>query len=163
MSKDFNLPIKTGEARKLDTGAQRDNSKGKGRCDLLPLKIVSRVMEDEVTKEIGMFMETKDDKHLIYAIRKSLDTLEQFNNSLAYMMLEVSKLYEKGAEAYGENNWKRGMPLKWYIDSGTRHYLKAINGDDDEPHHCGFVWNLLGALWTIENVEGALDKLYIVE
>ena len=70
---------------------------------------------------------------------------------VAHMMLESSKLYEAGADKYGANNWKLGMPVNRYIDSGTRHYLKTIRGDIDEPHYRGFIWNLLCAMWTCNN------------
>ena len=29
---------------------------------------------------------------------------------------------------------KKGIPANVYIDSGTRHYLKYMRGDDDEDH-----------------------------
>jgi len=161
-----NLPKRTGEPRKLETGAQRDNATGKGRCDLLPLKQVARVMEDDVLYELSLFMETKDDEHIVNALRKSTETIPALKDKgLAHMMLEVSLLYEAGAIAYGENNWKRGMPLKWYIDSGIRHYNKELRGDKDEPHphYRGFIWNMLGALWTIDNFPESLDNLYVIE
>ena len=80
-------------------------------------------------------------------------------------MGETSRAVDKKLQVnnYLENNWKCGMPLKCYIDSGTRHYLKTLRGDNDEPHYRGFVWNLLGALWTIENVPNALNDLIIIE
>lgn len=74
------------------------------------------------------------------------------NACVAHMMLEASKLYESGANKYGANNWKLGMPVNRYIDSGVRHYLKTIRGDVDEPHYRGFVWNILCAMWTAENI-----------
>lgn len=157
------LPKTTGERRTTSTGAHRDNANGKGRCDLLPLKEVATVMDDKVLYEIGLFMEDKDASHLINALKESVNTLKEYEKGLAHMMLEVSHLYEAGAIVHGENNWKRGMPLKWYIDSGVRHYLKTLRGDDDEPHYRGFVWNLLGALWTINNVPDALENLYVIE
>lgn len=158
---DTNLPKSTGAPREFSTGAHRDNAKGKGRCDLLPLIQVADVMKDPVIKDIGMFLETKERDYLLMALRDAAN-LEVFKN-LPNMMLEVSHLYEGGAEKYGENNWKRGMPLKCYIDSGTRHYLKTLRGDDDEPHYRGFIWNILGALWTIDNVPNAMDNLVVVE
>lgn len=153
----------SGSTREFGTGAHRDNATGKGRCDLLPLKQVGEIMDDPVIKEIALFMETKEKKHLQEAIKASTTTLKEFETGLPNMMLEVSKLYEAGAIKYGENNWCNGMPLKCYIDSGTRHYLKTLRGDDDEPHYRGFVWNLLCALWTIDNVPGALDDLITIE
>lgn len=153
----------SGSTREFDTGAHRDNATGKGRCDLLPLKQVAEIMEDPVIEEIAKFMDTGDSIHLRNAIKNSVNTLPQYATGLPNMMLEVSHLYEDGALKYGENNWKCGMPLKCYIDSGTRHYLKTLRGDNDEPHYRGFVWNLLGALWTIENVPNALNDLIIIE
>ena len=167
----------SGSTQEFTTGAHRDNANGKGRCDLLPLKYVAMVMNDAVLENIDRFMETRDVSHLVKAICDSvnlvpcfrLDEIEKFlndnnietvkysNNSdavrsqLAHMMLEASKLYEAGANKYGANNWKLGMPVNRYIDSGVRHYLKTLRGDIDEPHYRGFVWNLLCAMWTAEN------------
>lgn len=153
----------SGSMREFGTGAHRDNATGKGRCDLLPLKQVAEIMEDPVITEIALFMETKDKKHLREAIKASVKTVPEFKSGLPHMMIEASKLYEAGAIKYGENNWCNGMPLKCYIDSGTRHYLKTLRGDDDEPHYRGFVWNLLCALWTIDNVPDALENLITIE
>ena len=72
--------------------------------------------------------------------------------SIAHMMLEVAKQYDAGAKKYGKNNWQLGMPVERYLDSGLRHYLKSIRGDKDEAHYRGFVWNLLSAMWTCENM-----------
>ena len=68
------------------------------------------------------------------------------------MYLEVSKHYEDGAKKYAERNWEIGIPLHCYIDSGVRHLLKYFRGDTDEPHDRAFVWNILGAIWTINNM-----------
>ena len=183
-----NLPKDSGSTREFNTGAHRDAATGKGRCDLLPLKEVAMVMDDKVIHEISMFMDDHDIQHLANAIRESVDTVDRFHlesiqnelrengieipdmdihssfmASLAHMMIEASKLYEAGAIKYGENNWKRGMPLKCYIDSGTRHYLKTLRGDMDEPHYRGFIWNLLGAMWTVNNVPNAFEGLEVRE
>lgn len=184
-----NLPKDSGSMREFNTGAHRDASTGKGRCDLLPLRQVAAVMQDPVIAEIAAFMEDHDTSHLAAAVRKSVETVGRFGYdsvkseleasgvempeltgdkartaaSLAYMMIEASHLYEAGAIKYGENNWKRGMPLKCYIDSGTRHYLKTLRGDADEPHYRGFLWNMLGAMWTVANVENAFDGFEVRE
>ena len=71
---------------------------------------------------------------------------------IAHMMLEVSKLYEAGAEKYGANNWQLGMPVNRYLDSATRHYNKTIRGDIDEAHYRSFIWNVLCAMWTCHNL-----------
>lgn len=100
----------SGSKREFETGAHRDNATGKGRCDLLPLRQVSRVMQvdgepEPVLSDIAAFMETLDKKYLEFAIQDSLITCPVYENSLPNMMLEVSKLYEDGALKYGENNW----------------------------------------------------------
>lgn len=156
------LPKDSGSTREFSTGAHRDNATGKGRCDLLPLAEVAKVMDDKVIADMANFMETKDTAYIKQALIDSIETVPMYK-SLPNMMLEVSILYEAGAIKYGENNWKRGMPLKSYIDSGIRHYLKTLRGDDDEPHYRGFIWNMLCAMWTIENVPNALDDLEIRE
>lgn len=66
-------------------------------------------------------------------------------------LLEVAKHFEDGAKKYGENNWQKGIPVKCYIDSAVRHYLKYLRGDTDEPHDRAFVWNILCCIWTCKH------------
>lgn len=66
------------------------------------------------------------------------------------MILEVAKHFEEGAKKYGEHNWQKGIPVKCYIDSAIRHYLKWHRGDQDEPHDRAFVWNLLCCIWEVD-------------
>ena len=164
----------SGSTQEFSTGAHRDNPAGKGDCSLLPLKEVAMVMNDDVILEIAEFMEDYEVYHLSHALELSTHTLRQFDYEeivgkledenipvvgpqdqlkacFAHMMIEVSKLYQAGAEKYGRNNWKLGMPTERYIDSGVRHYLKTLRGDADEPHYRGFVWNILCAMWTVNN------------
>ena len=141
----------SGARQEFGTGAVRDISKGKGRCDLLPLDSVSLLMPlcaQGIFRAIEHFKSNKDVTELTYA----LDTFCEYSNIDIYTcMLEVSKHYEAGAEKYAENNWKKGMPLSCYINSGVRHLLQSLRGDTDEPHDRAFVWNMLGAIWTYQN------------
>lgn len=162
------MEVKTsGEKRKFDTGAHRDLAEGKGRCDLLPLEEVARVMGKFVDLEIPSdcepvvmciqkFRETKNLNYIVKALQESIHTLDAFD-SFADMMLEVSCLYESGSKVYGEDNWRKGMPLKVYVDSGLRHYFKTLRGDSDEAHYRGFVWNMLCLMWTARVVDGEYD------
>lgn len=77
----------------------------------------------------------------------------------------VARIYQKGAEIRGRNNWRRGMPLADLIDSGIRHcfmYLKKrlFNVQDDPEDHLAMaVWNLLGAMETEELIaQGKLPQ-----
>lgn len=143
----------SGDRTKFATGAVRDMHEGKGRCDLIPLDVVAKYFTingkpDEVLKRISMFQETADVTYLEIA-------LDEFNKSRwtdeSTMFLEVAKHFEEGAKKYGENNWQKGIPVKYYIDSAVRHYLKWSRGDNDEPHDRAFCWNIICAIWTCIN------------
>lgn len=144
----------SGTRREFESGAVRDIQEGKGRCDLLPLTEVSVVMDDLIIARIGAFVDTADPKWLVEALQ---GFSRCYNEDYATMILEVSKHYEEGCLKYGERNWEKGIPLHCYIDSGVRHYLKWLRGDTDERHDRAFVWNMLGALWTIHNKPELID------
>lgn len=132
----------SGDRREFDSGAVRDMQEGKGRCDLLPLDVVAEFLSDDILPEIYEFQRTGDVTHLYVA-------LAGFGEwDPATMILEVAKHFEEGCKKYGENNWQKGIPAKVYVDSGTRHYLKWLRGDTDEPHDRAFCWNLLCCIWT---------------
>lgn len=135
----------SGARKEFGTGAVRDVADGKGRCDLLPLDIVGELIDAPELKLIEKFKETKDIKFLYEAIKRFAITL---NVDMYTMMLELSKHFEDGAKKYSENNWKKGIPLHNYINSGPRHFLKQMRGDTDEPHDRAFVWNLICCAWT---------------
>lgn len=148
----------SGERREFETGAVRDIVEGKGRCDLMPLHEVAIYLDnDQVIEAISRFMKCGEVSYLYAALKCSIDTL--FDNKFN-QMLEVAKQYEAGAKKYGEHNWEKGIPLHSYIDSGVRHYLKCLRGDDDEPHDRAFVWNILGAIWTLNNKPEMNDIQY---
>lgn len=140
----------SGDRTQFGDGALRDMEIGKGRCDLLPLAVVSDYLNnDQFLLNIGQAREHTNLAE--YYIKKALN---HFCN-IAYdgnpykMILEVSKHYEDGLQKYSAYNWKKGMPTWIFIDSGIRHYLKWKAGITDEPHDRAVVWNLLGAWWYI--------------
>lgn len=140
----------SGDRTEFATGAVRDMREGKGRCDLMPLDVVSGYLEDSVIIYISKYQRTNDIEHLIDALK--IAELHMFPNSYT-MFLEVAKHFEEGAKKYGENNWQKGIPTWCYIDSAVRHYLKWLRGDKDEPHDRAFVWNILCCIWTIKHEE----------
>lgn len=133
----------SGERREFSTGAVRDIQEGKGRCDLLPLDVVSRYFENSGLGDIYEFQRTGDISFLFDVLCSFTCYPESFT-----MFLEVSKHFEEGAKKYGEYNWQKGIPTHCYIDSAVRHYLKYLRGDTDEPHDRAFVWNILCCIWT---------------
>lgn len=138
----------SGMRQEFDTGAVRDITDGKGRCDLLPLGTIGLRFHDDILLNIGEFMTTGDSNLLVDTV-KIFSERYMINTITAF--LEVSKHYEDGCRKYGERNWEKGIPLHCFIDSAVRHYLKFLRGDDDEPHDRAFLWNILGALWTLDN------------
>jgi hypothetical protein len=142
----------SGERREFETGAVRDIQEGKGRCDLLPLDIVSVWLDDSVLDCIGEFQRSGDCGYLYAALNKTLEATDDgiFDDAMT-TVLEVAKHFEDGAKKYGEYNWQKGIPIHCYIDSAVRHYLKWRRGDTDEPHDRAFVWNILCCLWTMKN------------
>ena len=88
------------------------------------------------------------------------DFLDEFN----LMLEKLAKHYETGAQLYGVNNWKHGIPIMeaekggCFLDSLRRHLKQFINGEDDEPHMISCIWNALGILWTIDK-ENSIDAV----
>ena len=152
----------SGKRREFGTGAHRDAAVGKGRCDLLPLQQASFILSAEagdIVFRLGKFLDEQRIEELHAAIQLSIEVLPQFNKCPMTFLLEASHHYEEGAAKYGANNWKYGMPLSVFIDSGVRHFLKALRGDIDEPHHRAFAWNMLSALWMFENKPTVVSDL----
>lgn len=145
----------SGERREFDTGAVRDIQEGKGRCDLMPLDVVAGLTNNHVIRNIYEFQFHNDPLRLETALKEFILNYTEWcpdgyyaSQGVTTMCLEVSKHFEEGAKKYGEHNWQKGIPVKCYIDSAVRHYLKWLRGDNDEPHDRAFVWNILCCIWT---------------
>ena len=146
----------SGNRREFDSGAVRDMAEGKGRCDLLPLDAVTPLFKEHgffIMHLLGEIETFKTDSntccllqvlHMFASIR--------YQGSFETMLLEVAKHFEDGARKYGDDNWKKGIPVNVYIDSATRHLLKFLRGDDDEPHDRAFCWNIICAIWTAQHM-----------
>lgn len=152
--------LDSGERREFKSGAVRDIQEGKGRCDLLPLDVVARLLggsepQDTILLSINSFVYSGDPDNLLLAIDTFCRKYLGYDPCTA--MLEVAKHYEAGALKYADRNWEKGIDLHCYIDSGVRHYLKYRRGDNDEPHDRAFIWNMLGAVWTYEHKPEFID------
>lgn len=143
----------SGERQEFNTGAVRDIQKGKGRCDLMPLDVVAEYFTlygdvNPIIMSIHSFQITGDYNVLFRVLDRFTERHWKNNRT---MFLEVAKHFEEGAEKYGENNWQKGLPVKCYINSAVRHYLKWLRDDKDEPHDRAFCWNILCAIWTCKH------------
>lgn len=151
--------LDSGNRTVFESGAVRDIQEGKGRCDLLPLDVVSFFYAHDE----DLFDQDSPQAWVFYYISRFLLDGHVENLRLALkrsrifadpetMFLETAVHYEEGAKKYDENNWKKGIPVKRYIDSGVRHYLKFLRGDTDERHDRAFCWNMMGAIWTCKHM-----------
>jgi hypothetical protein len=139
----------SGDRHEFSTGAVRDMQEGKGRCDLMPLMVVWKLLgHDSIICNIYQFLRSKRTLPLYDALFEFSST--HYNGDVETMLLEVAKHFEEGAKKYGENNWQKGIPPSCYIDSAIRHYLKYLRGDDDEPHDRAFVWNIMCCIWEVD-------------
>jgi len=152
----------SGVRREFNTGAVRDISQGKGRCDLLPLDIISRILDDDVLDKINDYIRCGEIDSLEAAIWHFTGLHSEWKD-IHTALLETSKQYEEGALKYEERNWEKGIPLHCFIDSAIRHYLKYKRGDIDEPHDRAVMWNLLGAMWTHQNKPEMIDLPFTQE
>lgn len=151
--------LDSGARREFGTGAVRDIQEGKGRCDLLPLDVVSVICDEgesdhAIIDRIYKFQNDGGVGHLFGALDSfAVRYFEAatMGGACCTMALEVSIHFEEGAKKYGENNWQKGIPVHCYIDSAVRHYLKFMRGDKDEPHDRAFCWNIMCAIWTCKH------------
>ena len=78
-----------------------------------------------------------------------------FIKALCTMLKHLAIHYENGAEKYGVDNWKKGIPCTGgnkggsFLDSGLRHLNQYLLGYIDEQHAIACVWNFIGILWNI--------------
>lgn len=139
------MPIKdSGNRRKFESGAVRDIQEGKGRCDLMPLDVIAKILGDSIIALINDFTQS-DDVLLLYQVIHHF--MDQVYPNKATALLELSIHFEEGAKKYGDNNWQKGIPISCYIDSAVRHYLKYCRGDNDERHDRAFMWNIVCCIW----------------
>jgi hypothetical protein len=157
----------SGERTTFGSGATRELSEDKGRCDLLPVDIVAGIYLREY--ERGRLSPNYNmDDHILCILNAYEDVIHKGNYERLYDMLiwfinhryngdfseafmQISHQYKDGASKYAERNWELGMPVHSFMDSSYRHILKYIRNDQDEPHDRAFMWNIIGAIWTIKH------------
>ena len=147
--------LDSGNRTEYSTGAVRDIKDNVGRADLLPLDIVAQFTTIDTAKavliNIDNFMATGNTAFLVNAVKNFCDMRGW---STTECFLEVSVHYKDGAKKYGAYNWQKGIPVSSYISSGVRHLLKEMDMRTDERHDRAFVWNMLGAIWTMQHKAG---------
>lgn len=83
-------------------------------------------------------------------------TIVSFMDGMANMLKDLAIHYENGAEKYGVDNWKKGIPVVGgdrggsFMDSAMRHLAQYLIGLTDEPHQISCIWNCVCGLWTLQ-------------
>lgn len=77
------------------------------------------------------------------------------------MLKDLAIHFEKGADKYGENNWRKGIPQNSFEDSGFRHFCQWLNDETDEPHHISAIWNFMCWLELDDDVKPLDEYEYL--
>lgn len=91
-------------------------------------------------------------------------TFTSFTNGFFHMLKDLAVHYENGAEKYGVDNWKKGIPVTGgdrggsFMDSAMRHLTQYLIGLEDEPHYISCIWNCVCGLWTLHHQQMHPDK-----
>lgn len=157
----------SGNRTKFETGAVRDVQHGKGRFDLMPLKVMGKLLwlharsneknavtTSDIVMDIYQFEQLGNFNYLMMAVNSYA---KMTNKDIFALMLDVARHFENGALKYGERNWQKGIPISRYIDSALRHLMKDLAGETDEDHAAAFVWNCMCAAWTMEHLPAMDD------
>ena len=177
-----------GEKDSFEGGAIRYTKKGKGRYDLIPSRQIHDILEyaklnwdniigkdDKFYSIYNVLMSAYPDTDdglsynnyieiIINIIRYCYIVASNNQNFYAFMLGFVKMLkdlaihYEMGAEKYGVDNWKHGIPEAKgerggsFKDSGLRHLQQLLDGQTDEPHQIAAIWNFIGAMYVVRNL-----------
>lgn len=64
----------------------------------------------------------------------------------------LADLYARGAEKYGEDNWKKGQPYSRAYASLFRHLIQWREGDRSEDHIAAVAWNAMALMYYEEQM-----------
>jgi hypothetical protein len=93
------------------------------------------------------------------SIRDAAEGKGRFDLLPEYAIQILALHYEMGAKKYTEDNWRKGQPLKTYLDSALRHLFRHSRGERDEPHLAAAAWNIMCLIDTAERIKrGLLPK-----
>lgn len=82
------------------------------------------------------------------AVRDQKEGKGRYDLLPMHALERLAKVYEGGALKYGEENWRKGIPLRRFLDSALRHLCKFAQGQRDEDHAAMAAWNILSLIET---------------
>lgn len=93
------------------------------------------------------------------AVRDRREGKGRFDLLMPRAIAMLAKHLESGAGKYGDNNYRLGIPISAFMDSGLRHAFKYMAGHVEEDHLLAAAWNLMAAIEIRESIrEGILPK-----
>lgn len=183
-----------GEKDQFEGGAIRYTKKGKGRYDLIPSQQIHDILdyanqnwesivekEDEFCSIHYVLMSAYPDADDLtydnyieiiiniirysYTIASHNQIFDAFMMGFVKMLKDLAIHYEMGAEKYGVDNWKNGIPETKgerggsFRDSGLRHLQQLLDGKTDEPHQISAIWNFIGAMYVRKHQDNKTEEI----
>ena len=140
--------IDSGERTTFSTGACREITEEKGRCDLIYNKAWGVLVDDVFYENIENFVRFGNMPDIYYCI--DIISKKYYGGSYETLYLDLARHYANGAKKYSDRNMEKGLPFHSMIDSALRHYTKLKAGWSDEPHAVAVVWNLITLLYMMD-------------
>jgi hypothetical protein len=80
------------------------------------------------------------------AVRDTTEGKGRFDLISPEVLFRLARWTELGAIKYADRNWEKGMPISRCVDSGIRHFIKYLDGWNDEDHLAAVVWNAMAIM-----------------
>lgn len=84
------------------------------------------------------------------AVRSADRDEERWDLISPIAMKALARTYAEGARKFGAANWERGMPVTDLLNHGIAHIYAFLSGDRSEDHLPHAIWNLMGAIHSLE-------------
>ena len=139
----------------------QDTTMKYSKFDILQFSLASDVYSEFVDTVIGLvvFHYAPGNETIVDDVPYKEATFSQFQMGWYKMLIDLSIHFENGAEKYGVDNWKKGIPVTGgdrggsFTDSMRRHLTQYCLGLTDEPHQISCIWNCVCAMWTLRHSE----------
>ena len=105
-------------------------------------------MNENVIKDSGQRTQFYDKDGNELAVRDMHEGKGRMDLLPMCVLLRLARHYEAGSLKYGDRNWEKGIPCHSFADSAMRHFVKYMDGQNDEDHLIAAIWNLCGLAWT---------------
>ena len=86
------------------------------------------------------------------AVRNNFGKLDFYQIPTIFLK-QLAGWFTDGGIKYEIANWKRGMPLHYYLQSLERHFVLLKDGDTSENHAIAIAWNICCFIWTKNELE----------